>query len=546
MIMKKAAVYLRVSTEEQRERQSIETQRGFAERYVVAEKLIHAGEYADDGVSGTIPLDQRPHGARLLADARARKFDTVLVYKLDRIGRDPRLILNAVQEIQDLGITVQSLTEPFETSTASGRFMLTILSGVAGLERDNILQRSAEGIKRLVGEGAWVGGVVPFGYRVEGAHRQARLAVSEVSIPGTGMTEADVIRLMYRMAGDEGKSCQAIADRLTHLGVPPACARVNGNPARGQRQRMTAGIWRDSRIHYVLRSSTYRGAHQYGKNPKNPNRKPTIVEREVPAIVSQDLWERTQLALTRNKFMSKRNAHHNYLLRGLVKCAHCGYSYIGTVYTGTNRRDRRVYVCGGRHKGRRVCPDPALRCRGASVGGELEQMVWEDVEQFLRSPGEVLAALKDRLEAVNAGVATTQTQLDALRTRLDGMEEERNRVIRLFRRGGIDDADLDRQVEEITRERVALAEEIKRLENEDGRSRLVESQILSAAHLLTELNQRLGRPLTWELKRQLVETLVEAIRVETIGEGKARDNSVQITYRFGCPDLQLPITRTGE
>jgi site-specific DNA recombinase len=542
----RAAIYLRVSTEEQRERQSIETQRGFAERYVVAEKLIHAGVYADDGVSGTIPLDQRPWGARLLADARARKFDLVLVYKLDRLGRESLLTLKAVKELEDLGVTLRSMTEPFDAGTGVGKFLLTMLSGVAGLERDNILQRSAEGIDRLVREGAWVGGVVPYGYRVEGENREARLVVSEAPIPGMGMTEADVVRLMYSMAGDDGKSCQVIADRLTHLGVPPALARVSGDAVRGQRQRMTAGIWRDSRIHYVLRSSTYRGVHQYGKNPKNPNRAPAVIERPVPAIVSQELWERAGAAIARNKFVSMRNAHHSYLLRGLVKCAHCGRSYIGTVYTGAKRPDRRVYVCGGRHKGRRVCPDPALRCRGTSVGGELEQLVWQDVEQFLKCPGEVLATLKDRLDAVNEGAATVQFQLHSLRSRLDGMEEERNRVIRLFRRGGIGDAGLDRQTEEITRERVALAEEIKRLEDEGERSRHVESQILTAAQLLTELNQRLGGPLTWELKRQLVETLVEAIRVETVGEGKTRENSVQITYRFGCPELQLPITRTGE
>src|SRR5437867_6158590 len=160
----KAAIYLRVSTEEQRERQSIATQRDFAERYCALHEIPVHDFYADDGVTGTNPLEQREQGAKLLDDARAKKFDTVLIYKLDRLGRDPRLILNAVKELEDLGVEVKSMTEPFDTASPSGRFLLTILSGVAGLERDTIIQRSAEGINRLARAGAWLGGVTPYGF----------------------------------------------------------------------------------------------------------------------------------------------------------------------------------------------------------------------------------------------------------------------------------------------------------------------------------------------------------------------------------------------
>lgn len=82
-------MYLRMSTEEQKEKQTIATQRNFGERYFAAHNILIYSWYADDGVSGIIPLDQRPEGIRLLADARARKIDTLFVYRLDRLGRDP-------------------------------------------------------------------------------------------------------------------------------------------------------------------------------------------------------------------------------------------------------------------------------------------------------------------------------------------------------------------------------------------------------------------------------------------------------------------------
>jgi len=82
------AIYVRVSTEEQRERQSIATQREFGDRYCQLHELAVYACYADDGVSGTVPLDQRPEGSRILDDARANKFDQLLVFKLDRGGRE--------------------------------------------------------------------------------------------------------------------------------------------------------------------------------------------------------------------------------------------------------------------------------------------------------------------------------------------------------------------------------------------------------------------------------------------------------------------------
>src|ERR1035438_7285031 len=121
------AVYLRVSTEEQRERQSIETQRDFGERYCQLHALAIHKVYADDGVSGMVQLEDRPEGSQILKDAKLGKFDQLLVYKLDRLGRETRLILDAVAALEKLGVRVRSMTEEFDAGTPTGRLMLTML-----------------------------------------------------------------------------------------------------------------------------------------------------------------------------------------------------------------------------------------------------------------------------------------------------------------------------------------------------------------------------------------------------------------------------------
>jgi site-specific DNA recombinase len=119
--------------------------------------------YADDGISGTVPLDLRPEGSKILKDARLGKFDQLLVYKLDRLGRETRLILNGVDELEKVGVRVRSMTEEFDTGTPSGRLMLTMLSGFASHERDMIRERCVAGTLRVAAAGVWLGGIVPFG-----------------------------------------------------------------------------------------------------------------------------------------------------------------------------------------------------------------------------------------------------------------------------------------------------------------------------------------------------------------------------------------------
>jgi len=86
-----------------------------------------------------LPLEARPEGKRLIEDARNKKFDILLIYRVDRLGRSTRVILNAVAQLEELGVDVRSMTDQFDTSTPTGRFLLTILAGVADLEHNVIL-----------------------------------------------------------------------------------------------------------------------------------------------------------------------------------------------------------------------------------------------------------------------------------------------------------------------------------------------------------------------------------------------------------------------
>jgi site-specific DNA recombinase len=117
------ALYLRVSSEEQRDRETIEIQDDFLEQYRSLYELEVAEIYKDDGVSGTIPLHERPEGRRLLEDAKEGNFGALLVYRLDRLGRSLLVIVDAHDRLQEAGVALRSATEPIDTSTPSGRLI---------------------------------------------------------------------------------------------------------------------------------------------------------------------------------------------------------------------------------------------------------------------------------------------------------------------------------------------------------------------------------------------------------------------------------------
>lgn len=523
------AAYLRVSTEEQRERQTIVTQRQFAERYFSQRGIEATQYYVDDGISGMIPLGERPAGRQLLDDARRGSIESVYVYKVDRLGRDPLVTLQASTDLANLGIGLQSMTESIDNRTPHGRFSLVMLCGVAGFERDNLVERSIEGTNRLAREGAWLGGIVPFGYVVLGTGSQARLRIADEPIAGSTLSEATVVQMIYRLSAEDRLSCQRIADRLNDLGIPTVYVRDDRSVTRGKRKQRTTGLWRAGRIRNLIVSTTYMGLHRYGKRSAKERE---VIERAVPAIIDAETWHEAQRTLKKNMLFSRRNAKQQYLLRGLVKCGSCGLTYSGTSYADARGNTKTYYTCNGKTQYRGLYGKQGQRCPSKAVSGRLEELIWADIDEFRRNPGPVIEQLAAQVGTREDETQRLQTETAQLERDLTGFVVQRDAVLGLFRRGRIDGETLDRQLDQITAEEASIRatlDETRLLSAEanDGASRL-----RTAEDLLLELHRRRDESMSWDAKRQLVELLVVDIRVETVVEDGKEVPSAEVTYAF--------------
>jgi site-specific DNA recombinase len=199
--LKTAAIYIRVSTDAQREEgYSIEAQKEQLTAFCVAKGIKKYKYYIDGGFSGSSL--ERPAIKELIDDVKKGKISMVLVYKLDRLSRSQKDTLYLIEDVfNPNNVDFVSLNESMDTATPMGRLMLGILSAFAQLERENIRERTRMGMLERVKNGYWMGGgKIPYGYDYD---RNKGILVPN--------KDAKNVRKMYEMYLN-GYSCQQIAD----------------------------------------------------------------------------------------------------------------------------------------------------------------------------------------------------------------------------------------------------------------------------------------------------------------------------------------------
>ncbi|HEY3216219.1 MAG TPA: recombinase family protein [Candidatus Eisenbacteria bacterium] len=498
------ACYLRTSTEDQGG--GLATQRAecvrFCERHGLAEPSVY-----EDEITGTTRLEDRPAGRRLLEDARAGRITKLVTYKLDRLGRSTLVTLTAIQALEAAGVEILCAAEPFDSTTAPGRFLISTLASVAELERCNIVARTTAGLHRRAREGYHAAGHVPYGYVLSA---EKKLVPDETPLPGSTVSPAAVVRMIFEMIGG-GASSQTVADRLYATGI----RAPKGSDSR----------WASCSVRRIARNPTYRGLRVWGPRRKRAGGK--IIQSECTAIVDGATWQAAQAGLARNFSNSKRNCRRDFLLRGVLRCAACGRRLIGG--GGSNP----VYRCTGRHPARQLRADA------------LEAAIWKDCETIVRNPNDAVAELARKQTLGRSEQAFATKRLRDLRKQLAGKDAERERTIALHRRGLITDGEAERDLDLARQEREALAAELVTLEDAGARAREAQGRLDAAGVLLAALNRRLDAgPLSFETRRRVVLALVDRVEVAIRGSRATLDIAVTAHYVLQPPQEGTGVCRS--
>ena len=387
-------------------------------------------------------------GRRLLQAAQSREFDELWVYNIKRLGREVIDLLVLIRQLEPLGVRLVSLQEGEQTGI--GYDMQAVL---ADYDRRHLLKVLADGMNRTAREGRYTGGIVPLGYVVLDRKQHARVTPCDEHFWGK-WTEADLVRQIYHWLAVEGWSCRKIADYLNSLGVPTAYSKDGRLIKRGQRKERTQGVWRSGRIRNLARNPVYGGEQHYGRRSTNPDGREVIVAK-VPALVSPEIWEAAQKTLSGNRLMAK-NTRRSYLLKSVIRCGICGLTYIGSWGRGF-----AWYRCNGRLTDRGPIPERCLAL--ALKGPDIDAVVWDDIERFLRDPGDILEELAQE-GTMDAGAAIAEAERLTLESAMVDLAGRRKKAIDLYTRDQISDAELDELLAEIGRERDGVAKRLDELQ----------------------------------------------------------------------------------
>jgi site-specific DNA recombinase len=501
----RAVLYARVSSEEQARRESIETQIHFARQQCERDGIALGEIYKDEGVSGTVPFENRPGGRRLLADARAGKFDLCLLYRVDRLGRVDVVSHVALHHLEAVGVGLRSLTEPFDTSTPSGKFLFSILVANSALERSTIRQRTKDGLRRVAQTGLWANGRPPYGYQI----------VEHQLMPYE--PEAAVVKDIFALAMKR-EPLVAIAKHLNARGIPTREGK----------------LWRFASVARIIHRTAYRGEHAWGIGKNR-------ITRPCPPLVSEKIWHGAQEALRLNAKACRGNTkHRDFLLKSLARCGFCERSLTG-VTTVTTATKYHFYRCNAKADPDRTAPCPGRYPEAAW----LEGLVWDTLADWILRRGDLDRALADALREQAEERKETAHTLAHVRQQLAAKEAEHDRVVGAFRRGLISEDDLARQLSEIDQEQHRLRETIDALA--EG------TPPIDPARLAEQIGRQLDRyrralqtgHLSFVQKRHIVEAFVESVRVR-LPKGQTLSGRVRevIPYRDGVP--KMAAIGTGE
>ena len=412
-VIKKAALYIRVSTPEQAQHgYSIGEQKERLIAYCKAHDWLIVDIYVDSGYSGA-NLD-RPGIQKLIAEVN--RFDVVLVYKLDRLSRSQRDTLQIIEEVfLPAGVDFVSMSESFDTSVPFGRAMIGILSVFAQLERDSIKERTKMGKLARAKLGLFHGGpYAPIGYdNVNG-----RLTVNEY--------EAAQVRKIFDWYIN-GMSPVKIAERLR---------------AEGYKNRYGSWSERGGNISVlgVLSSDLYLGTLKYGG---------VVVENAHEAIIGRDQFKRVQKVRARRQKIYGNSAYvTKYLLSSLLFCGHCGARYFVKHGAG----EYKYYSCYSRSRTAKhmikadYCDNKNWRL------DDLDSLVEGEVQELLYNPR--------RFEEILSQARTVKKPvLDEeaiLRDKIADTEKQIGRFMDLYQSDTIPADILASRIDKLYREKVAF------------------------------------------------------------------------------------------
>ena len=512
------ALYLRVSTSHQQQKQTIEQQLARLQAEVpqhpdwqLSEKHI----YRDDGYSGASL--NRPGLDRLREQAAMAAFELVLMTAPDRLARKYVHQVLLLDELAGVSCRVEFLDRPIKEEDPHDQLLLQIRGAVAEYERDLIVERMRRGRQAKLRGGTLLPRTfAPYGYLLvtERPRDPSRVQIDPV--------KAAVVRQIFAWYADprQAVSLYWVARQLSVEGIPTPRGDVR---------------WNVSTLHGILRNPAYAGTAYSGRTRTAPSRrrpsalkpvgrglahKPTPPEEwiavAVPAIISQETFQLAQNRLAQNKqFARRHNTAYEYLLRALVSCGQCRLACTGRA----SASGYIYYICRGRKEPVRQAKGELCTARFIPAP-QLDELVWQDLCHILTDP----TCITHELGRAHAGEwlpQALQARRQTLHKTMAQLQRQQARLLEVYLAEVISRDEFERKRYELGQTQEGLAQQLRQLETQ-AQKQLDLAALAVGIHDFCQRVQPTLDTLTFAQRRQLVELLIDRVVVT--------DGHVEIRY----------------
>ncbi len=411
----RVAHYTRISTDEDHQPYSLAAQSDRLASYIKSQPGWESRREFTDQMTGAT-LD-RPGLQRALAEAKAGRFDLLLVYRVDRLARTVRGLAQILEELDRAGVAFRSATEPFDTSTPAGRMMVQMLGVFAEFERATIVERVIAGMERKASSGAWPGGIRPYGYIPD--RETGFLVVKE--------DEAPVVPTIFDLYVNKRIGSRAVAMELNE---------------RGHRTRL-GKPWSHTAVLTLLTNRAYVG-EIFFRGRYHPAPHPPLIDEHLFAAAQAILEERGD-----DRSLRRSNGS-GYLLTGLMVCDRCGKKFVGAAAKG-NRYRYPYYVCFSRHRyGTAECPQDRLRAE------EMEEKLVQNLLATLNKTDVLEEAVAAWASEQGQDRPNREKELRAIEGQIRKAEAALDRYFAAFEAGTMREAIATSRVETLASEITAL------------------------------------------------------------------------------------------
>jgi len=509
--MKAAAIYARVSSDRQKEANTIASQTaGLMERAKTMGCTIPPEcVFEDEGYSGAVLV--RPGLEQLRDLAATGQIETILIYSPDRLSRKYAYQVLLVEEFARYGVEVTFIRSA-KAETPEDQLLLQFQGMIAEYERAQIAERTRRGKRhRAKGGSVNVLSGAPYGYQYV-KKTESTDAYYEIL-----RHEAEVVQQVFGLYTESGLSINAIARWLNEQQIATRTGRSQ---------------WCRSTVWAMLRNPAYQGTACFGKTEQADRQKITRplrqrggysprcsanrerpredwIEIPVPALINEQTFALAQEHLEKNKQFATRRTREATLLQNLLVCKHCGYAYYRTS-TRTSKRKIYYYRCLGsddyRYPNGRVCTSRPVR------QDHLDAVVWNEMIRLLEEPGLIQAEINRRLQAIQ-NAAPTKRRKETLQKECTRVRNGIDRLLDAYQETLVPLDELRKRMPELRKREQTLQSELQTLETEDVNQQNYLRIADSLGIFLSQLRTR-AETLNVSERQKVIRLLVKEILVD--------------------------------